>query len=193
MSQFIHRTGINTRLTRSYDGHRLVVSCSGRGTLRKTDLQGAFNEFGHILQIEMPRAGFGLITFGEYEDAREAMECMNGKTVNGMQITVGWASMQAAKSSRDAPDEVPASERPGGSRSTVTLLKSGMDRDMAQRLAKRQAQLRHGDKGDESPQRQREASSQSGSRSRGRSQRRKRQSKSRSPRRSKKSRSRRRR
>mmetsp|Transcript_93 Transcript_93/g.170 ORF Transcript_93/g.170 Transcript_93/m.170 type:complete len:171 (-) Transcript_93:370-882(-) len=145
-------------------GHRLCVIGSG---LRKTDLQGAFNEFGHIVQIETPKPGLAFVVFKEKGDAREALEEMDAGTVNGTKVTVTWAEVRPPASSRgrDWHKETPRSEQGAGGSQRETLTTTTFERDMgrASRQMERKKQSR-------SPSRKRQReSSRSTSRQRGRS------------------------
>ncbi|XP_073542177.1 cold-inducible RNA-binding protein B isoform X3 [Phyllobates terribilis] len=67
-------------------------------------LEQVFNKYGQISEVvvvkdrETKRSrGFGFVTFENPEDAKDAMEAMNGKSVDGRQIRVD----QAGKSSGD--------------------------------------------------------------------------------------------
>ncbi|KAM3915392.1 cold-inducible RNA-binding protein B-like isoform 1-T2 [Leptodactylus fuscus] len=85
------------------------MSCDGKlfvgGLSFDTDEQGleqVFSKYGQICELvvvkdrETKRSrGFGFVTFECADDAKDAMEAMNGKTVDGRQIRVD----QAGKSS----------------------------------------------------------------------------------------------
>eukprot|EP00971_Amphidinium_carterae_P333539 6468317-Amphidinium_carterae.1 len=58
-------------------GHRLCVLSSTGASLRKTSLQSAFGDFGHIVQIETPKAGLAFIAFADKNDAADAMREMD--------------------------------------------------------------------------------------------------------------------
>mmetsp|Transcript_58682 Transcript_58682/g.137406 ORF Transcript_58682/g.137406 Transcript_58682/m.137406 type:complete len:196 (+) Transcript_58682:63-650(+) len=73
------------------EGHRLCVSASHGKGLKKTTLQGAFGEFGRILQIETPKPNLAFIAFEEKRDAEDAIESMDGRNLDGQTITVSKA------------------------------------------------------------------------------------------------------
>ncbi|XP_073453148.1 cold-inducible RNA-binding protein-like isoform X2 [Aquarana catesbeiana] len=67
-------------------------------------LEGVFSKYGQICEVvvvkdrETKRSrGFGFVTFENPEDAKDAMQALNGKSVDGRQIRVD----QAGKSSGD--------------------------------------------------------------------------------------------
>merc|ERR1719265_642203 len=71
------------------DGHRLcVLSSGGSRVLKKTSLQSAFGDFGHITQIETPKAGLAFVAFADKGDATDAMRSMDGKSIDGATVTV---------------------------------------------------------------------------------------------------------
>ena len=51
-----------TKNVGSSQSHRLCVT-SGEKNLKKTTLQSAFGDFGHIVQIETPKAGIAFVAF----------------------------------------------------------------------------------------------------------------------------------
>ncbi|XP_073403295.1 cold-inducible RNA-binding protein B-like isoform X1 [Dendrobates tinctorius] len=68
------------------------------------NLEQVFSKYGQVAEVvvvkdrETKRSrGFGFVTFENPEDAKDAMEAMNGKSVDGRQIRVD----QAGKSSGD--------------------------------------------------------------------------------------------
>mmetsp|Transcript_32518 Transcript_32518/g.77270 ORF Transcript_32518/g.77270 Transcript_32518/m.77270 type:complete len:229 (+) Transcript_32518:73-759(+) len=90
---------------------------------KKTALQESFGEFGRIIRIEVPDGK--TVAFVEYEerrDANDAIEVMNGKTVEGRRIGVRLVEDLPPKIDRNAPrfDEdhgvvhAPASGRANG-------------------------------------------------------------------------------
>mmetsp|Transcript_597 Transcript_597/g.994 ORF Transcript_597/g.994 Transcript_597/m.994 type:complete len:212 (+) Transcript_597:92-727(+) len=115
------------------EGHRLCVLASGRGDFRKTHLQGEFSEFGHIIQIETPKSGLAFVVFKDRADAKEAMECMDGKSVNGVSVTVNWAGPKpsGAKQQSFNESETPANERTGFSMKKDVLTTESFVRDAA--------------------------------------------------------------
>eukprot|EP00931_Biecheleriopsis_adriatica_P048149 TRINITY_DN27812_c0_g1_i1.p1 TRINITY_DN27812_c0_g1~~TRINITY_DN27812_c0_g1_i1.p1 ORF type:complete len:245 (-),score=28.35 TRINITY_DN27812_c0_g1_i1:35-769(-) len=123
------------------EGHRLCVLGGGDKNFRKTDLQGAFNEFGHIIQIETPKAGLAFVVFKDKGDAKEAMEVMDGKSVNGSTITVNWAGPKPTSKPQTADDrETPASERTNfGIRKEVLTTTTWERAEAWERNAKRKA------------------------------------------------------
>lgn len=70
------------------EGYRLCVMCSGGKALRKTSLQSAFGDFGHIVQIETPKSNLAFVAFDDGSDAKEAMRYMDGKNVDGQVVSV---------------------------------------------------------------------------------------------------------
>eukprot|EP00931_Biecheleriopsis_adriatica_P093397 TRINITY_DN67145_c0_g1_i1.p1 TRINITY_DN67145_c0_g1~~TRINITY_DN67145_c0_g1_i1.p1 ORF type:complete len:172 (+),score=33.15 TRINITY_DN67145_c0_g1_i1:68-583(+) len=170
-------TQMRTQYSKSYDsGHRLCVSCSGGGAFRKTDLEGAFNEFGDILQIETPRPGMAFVVFSDRADALEAIDVMDKKTVKGMQLSVSWAAPKQAGGPRPRDDngETPACERRSGGVRKEVLTTTSFERDMGLRGRPGQS------KRSRSASRQRDRSPSRRRRSRSRSRRRRRSSSSRS-------------
>ncbi|CAJ1377721.1 unnamed protein product [Effrenium voratum] len=87
------------------EGHRLCVSATHGKGLKKTTLQGAFQEFGHILQIETPKANLAFIAFSDKADAQDAMEAMDGKTLDGQTITVSKAGPKPTYRPQVDPNE----------------------------------------------------------------------------------------
>lgn len=83
----------------------MCVSAShGRG-LKKTTLQGAFGDFGHILQIETPKSNLAFIAFAEKADAQEAMEALDGKNLDGQTLTVSKAGPKPTYRPTTDPNE----------------------------------------------------------------------------------------
>lgn len=70
------------------EGFRLCIMCSGGKALRKTSLQSAFGDFGHIVQIETPKSNLAFVAYSDNKDAKDAMLEMDGKTVDGQIISV---------------------------------------------------------------------------------------------------------
>eukprot|EP00913_Durusdinium_trenchii_P006819 g6410.t1 len=76
----------------------------GKG-LKKTTLQGAFQEYGHILQIETPKPNLAFIAFSEKADAQDALEAMDGKTLDGQTLTVSKAGPKPTYRPQADPNE----------------------------------------------------------------------------------------
>ena len=87
------------------EGHRLCVLCSHGGSLKKTSLQSAFGDFGHIVQIETPKPGLAFIAFADKNDATDAMRDMDGKAIDGHMVTVSKAGPKPVY--KDVPNENP--------------------------------------------------------------------------------------
>mmetsp|Transcript_66313 Transcript_66313/g.156107 ORF Transcript_66313/g.156107 Transcript_66313/m.156107 type:complete len:191 (+) Transcript_66313:83-655(+) len=87
------------------EGHRLCVSASHGKGLKKTTLQGAFGDFGHILQIETPKSNLAFVAFAEKADAQDAMEAMDGKTLDGQTVTVSKAGPKPTYRPTTDPNE----------------------------------------------------------------------------------------
>merc|ERR1719277_1653183 len=62
--------------------------CSGGKPLRKTSLQSAFGDFGHIVQIETPKSNLAFVAFDDAADAKDAMRAMDGKNIDGQAVSV---------------------------------------------------------------------------------------------------------
>lgn len=129
-------------------------------TVRKTDLQGAFNEFGHIVQIETPKPGLAFVVFKEKGDAREALEEMDGKKVNGMNVQVSWAGPKPPSNPRSHfnSGETPVSEQSTaerGSRREV-LTTTNFERDFGKGSESKPHRERERSKRSRSASRQRE-------------------------------------
>jgi RNA recognition motif-containing protein len=65
---------------------------------REQDLRNAFEQFGNIRDVYIPRhyksrepRGFAYIEFSTEKEAHDAIETMDGKTINGRQVTVTFA------------------------------------------------------------------------------------------------------
>mmetsp|Transcript_90142 Transcript_90142/g.160537 ORF Transcript_90142/g.160537 Transcript_90142/m.160537 type:complete len:180 (+) Transcript_90142:61-600(+) len=113
-------------------GHRLCVM--GSGNLRKTDLQGAFSEFGDIVGIETPKPGLAFVVFKDRGDAREALSEMDGGNVNGSKVSVTWAEVKqgsAPSRGRDWQKETPRSEQGASVNRSQVLSTKLFQRDMA--------------------------------------------------------------
>lgn len=76
----------------------------GKG-LKKTTLQGAFQEYGHILQIETPKPNLAFIAFADKTDAQDALEAMDGKTLDGQTLTVSKAGPKPTYRPQADPNE----------------------------------------------------------------------------------------
>jgi len=117
------------------EGHRLCVLAGSSVNFRKTDLQGAFSEFGHIVQIETPKTGLAFVVFKDKGDAKEALECMDKKSVNGVQVTVNWAGPKPTTDPRKGKEvdngETPNSERTGFGVRREILTTTNFERDQA--------------------------------------------------------------
>ncbi|CAE8737862.1 unnamed protein product, partial [Polarella glacialis] len=87
------------------EGHRLCVSSSFGKGLKKTTLQGAFGDYGHILQIETPKPNLAFIAFSDKADAADAMRSMDGKTIDGQTISVSKAGPKPTHKSAPDADE----------------------------------------------------------------------------------------
>mmetsp|Transcript_1316 Transcript_1316/g.3208 ORF Transcript_1316/g.3208 Transcript_1316/m.3208 type:complete len:126 (-) Transcript_1316:148-525(-) len=65
-----------------------TILVSGLGQVaRKTDLQGAFGDFGQIIRIDL-QPGKAYLEFEDWRDAEEAVSAMDGKSVKGNRIRV---------------------------------------------------------------------------------------------------------
>lgn len=87
------------------EGHRLCVSATHGKGLKKTTLQGAFQEYGHILQIETPKPNLAFIAFADKTDAQDALEAMDGKTLDGQTLTVSKAGPKPTYRPQADPNE----------------------------------------------------------------------------------------
>ena len=87
------------------EGHRLCVSATHGKGLKKTTLQGAFQEYGHILQIETPKPNLAFIAFADKSDAQDALEAMDGKTLDGQTLTVSKAGPKPTYRPQSDPNE----------------------------------------------------------------------------------------
>ncbi|XP_041044277.1 cold-inducible RNA-binding protein B-like [Carcharodon carcharias] len=65
-------------------------------------LEEVFSKYGQISEVRvikdrdtMTSRGFGFITFENPEDARDALQAMNGKSIDGRQIRVGHAEKKS--------------------------------------------------------------------------------------------------
>eukprot|EP00450_Noctiluca_scintillans_P032665 CAMPEP_0194547294 /NCGR_PEP_ID=MMETSP0253-20130528/91947_1 /TAXON_ID=2966 /ORGANISM="Noctiluca scintillans" /LENGTH=117 /DNA_ID=CAMNT_0039394485 /DNA_START=36 /DNA_END=385 /DNA_ORIENTATION=+ len=67
-------------------GTTLLVSGLAAGT-RKTDIQGAFGDFGQIMRIDL-EAGDAYVEFEDERDALDAMKDMNGVKLKGRALKV---------------------------------------------------------------------------------------------------------
>mmetsp|Transcript_28578 Transcript_28578/g.85135 ORF Transcript_28578/g.85135 Transcript_28578/m.85135 type:complete len:153 (+) Transcript_28578:69-527(+) len=67
-------------------GHTLKVSGLA-ATTRKTDVQGAFGDFGQILRIDM-EPGRAFVEFEDERDAMDAMSEMDGKKLQDRRVKV---------------------------------------------------------------------------------------------------------
>jgi len=73
---------------------------------KKTALQESFGEFGRIIRIEVPDGK--TVAFVEYEekrDANDAIDCMNGKAIEGRRIGVRLVEDLPPKIDRNAPKQ----------------------------------------------------------------------------------------
>ncbi|XP_056373227.1 cold-inducible RNA-binding protein B-like [Hyla sarda] len=117
--QFVRRE-LRFRLPTVFAGRRrhlgffvLIMSSSDEGKLfvgglsfdtEEQNLEQVFGKYGQISEVVVVKdretkksRGFGFVTFENPEDAKDAMDAMNGKSVDGRQIRVD----QAGKSSGD--------------------------------------------------------------------------------------------
>eukprot|EP00927_Polykrikos_kofoidii_P010231 TRINITY_DN14329_c1_g3_i3.p1 TRINITY_DN14329_c1_g3~~TRINITY_DN14329_c1_g3_i3.p1 ORF type:complete len:259 (+),score=30.97 TRINITY_DN14329_c1_g3_i3:129-905(+) len=85
------------------EGYRLCVS-GFTSSLKKTSLQAAFGEFGHIAQIETPKAGVAFVTYTDKRDAEDARKTMDGQTIDGRRVCVSKA--EAKPVYRPQPSEM---------------------------------------------------------------------------------------
>ena len=65
-------------------------------------LEEVFSKYGQIAEVKvikdrdtMASRGFGFITFENPDDARDALQAMNGKSIDGRQIRVGHAEKKS--------------------------------------------------------------------------------------------------
>merc|ERR1712224_511822 len=70
-------------------GCRICVRGLPEG-VKKTTLQGAFDEFGRIVKIEVPqdKPGIAFIEFEDKRDASDAVKDMDGSTLEKQKISV---------------------------------------------------------------------------------------------------------
>mmetsp|Transcript_103251 Transcript_103251/g.205230 ORF Transcript_103251/g.205230 Transcript_103251/m.205230 type:complete len:222 (+) Transcript_103251:79-744(+) len=72
------------------EGYRLCVS-GFSGSLKKTSLQSAFGDFGHIVQIETPKPGIAFVAFRDQADAEDARKTLDGQLIDGRTVSVSKA------------------------------------------------------------------------------------------------------
>jgi len=72
------------------EGYRLCVS-GFSGSMKKTSLQSAFGDFGHIVQIETPKPGIAFVAFRDQADADDARASLDGQLVDGRTVSVSKA------------------------------------------------------------------------------------------------------
>ena len=70
-------------------------------TVTSEELKNMFSEFGNVVDAvvitdrETRRSrGFGFVEFGSEDEAKKAVEAMNGKDINGRKINVNEAKPQ---------------------------------------------------------------------------------------------------
>ncbi|XP_010480064.1 PREDICTED: serine/arginine-rich SC35-like splicing factor SCL33 isoform X2 [Camelina sativa] len=87
-----------------------------RHDVRQEDLRRAFEQFGHLKDIYLPRdyytgdpRGFGFVQFVDPADAEDAKHHMDGYVLLGRELTVVFA-----EENRKKPTEMRARERGGG-------------------------------------------------------------------------------
>lgn len=86
------------------EGFRLCVMSLGNRALRKTSLQSAFGDHGHVVQIETPKPNLAFVAFDDAADARDAMLCLDGKVIDGLEVSVTKAGPKPVyKSDRQDP------------------------------------------------------------------------------------------
>eukprot|EP00931_Biecheleriopsis_adriatica_P076426 TRINITY_DN5013_c0_g1_i1.p1 TRINITY_DN5013_c0_g1~~TRINITY_DN5013_c0_g1_i1.p1 ORF type:complete len:169 (+),score=19.59 TRINITY_DN5013_c0_g1_i1:35-541(+) len=152
-------------------GHRVCVTGLGKAT--KTQLQGAFGEFGHIIKIETPLNGSAAyISYKEKGDAEDAVKYMDGESVDGQKVTVTKAE--------NRPPPRGARKEPGGASETARSEQGR--RDQADDGERRRQESRK-QSGDDRKASSRDRDRRRRSRSRSRSRSRKKRSRSRSRRR----------
>merc|ERR1719188_2129913 len=96
-------------------GHTVLVTGLAPST-RKTDLQGAFGDFGQILRIDV-EASRAYVEFEDLRDARDAISDMDGRTLKDRKIRV------EASKPKELSDAVPAH----GARGVHTVARQGRD------------------------------------------------------------------
>eukprot|EP00411_Alexandrium_monilatum_P037320 CAMPEP_0175394448 /NCGR_PEP_ID=MMETSP0095-20121207/33448_1 /TAXON_ID=311494 /ORGANISM="Alexandrium monilatum, Strain CCMP3105" /LENGTH=90 /DNA_ID=CAMNT_0016693067 /DNA_START=52 /DNA_END=320 /DNA_ORIENTATION=+ len=70
--------------------------------IRKTDLQGKFGEFGHIIRMDiLASKQVAFVEFADARDAYEAVDYCNGTRLNGVAVRVQIAEDRPAF--RDQP------------------------------------------------------------------------------------------
>ncbi|GCB79340.1 hypothetical protein scyTo_0016943 [Scyliorhinus torazame] len=72
------------------------------GGLNEQGLEYVFSKYGQIAEVRVIKdkdtvgdRGFGFITFENPDDARDALQVMNGKSLDGRQIRVGLAAKRS--------------------------------------------------------------------------------------------------
>ncbi|XP_061776204.1 cold-inducible RNA-binding protein A-like isoform X2 [Nerophis ophidion] len=76
-------------------------------TTTEDSLAGAFGKYGAIEKVDVIRdketgrsRGFGFVKYENVEDAKDALEAMNGKTIDGRNIRVDEAGKGGGRSNR---------------------------------------------------------------------------------------------
>lgn len=87
-------------------GYRICVSGLGHSA-SKTDLQGAFGEYGHIIRMETPGGAKGIayITFEDKRDAHDAVKYGDGQTIDGRVVHVTLADLKPPPSQPKAAEQ----------------------------------------------------------------------------------------
>eukprot|EP00929_Paragymnodinium_shiwhaense_P118822 TRINITY_DN9071_c0_g2_i3.p2 TRINITY_DN9071_c0_g2~~TRINITY_DN9071_c0_g2_i3.p2 ORF type:complete len:157 (-),score=35.86 TRINITY_DN9071_c0_g2_i3:151-621(-) len=96
-------------------GHTILVSGLDPAT-RKTDLQGAFGDFGQILRIDV-ESGRAFVEFDDARDAEDAIDEMSGKKIKGCVIKVERSAV------KQLSDKTPMH----GARGVNTALRQGRE------------------------------------------------------------------
>ncbi|XP_061776203.1 cold-inducible RNA-binding protein A-like isoform X1 [Nerophis ophidion] len=94
-------------------------------TTTEDSLAGAFGKYGAIEKVDVIRdketgrsRGFGFVKYENVEDAKDALEAMNGKTIDGRNIRVDEAGKGGGRSNRgfSSSNQRGGAGRFGGSR-----------------------------------------------------------------------------
>mmetsp|Transcript_24796 Transcript_24796/g.65094 ORF Transcript_24796/g.65094 Transcript_24796/m.65094 type:complete len:136 (-) Transcript_24796:69-476(-) len=118
-------------------GTTLLVS--GLPTVRKTDVQGAFGDYGQILRIDL-EAGRAYVEFDDERDALDALE-MDGRKFQGHRLKVERTKTKEIRDQtpRHGAKGVHTRDRDRDRVAVATRMKSSRSRSRTQTFARRES------------------------------------------------------
>ncbi|KAJ1556394.1 hypothetical protein HK405_011227 [Cladochytrium tenue] len=102
-SPFVCRIFSPTHMASSSASTKLYVGRLPRGIGRR-DLEDVFAKYGRIVSCEVKMGGFAFVEYEDRRDAEDALNALNGSSLDGERITVEWSKRSPGTSNSECPE-----------------------------------------------------------------------------------------